>query len=581
MKIMVAGLKKGVGLIILLSLGLLCTGKAADFDLQKGKNQNGNLADTSKYLKAVHTFADNVLKSGRDIYGKVHSPLFVDGIHINTGEPVRWENGQQPWIISNFGSQQNLMHVLVGLSEITGDEKYRDAAAEAVRYMYDFQTDSAGLLYWGGHQFVDLENMENQFKGRPHELKNNYPFYEFMWEVDSVSTRNMLRAMWNAHILDWSVLDLNRHGEYDLQLNKLWKHEFEQPQPFFEGEGLTFINAGTDMIQAAMALYALGKDEEAKTWGVRLYHQYVRARHPDTGLGVYQYSQPKRTEIPPKTGPLEEELTFSRYGDRAKNQFADKYGDIALEGNVLWGSRMHTLYGKSPVMMLHLAEQLKGSEAGEKLLNWTLSGLKAYVKYAYSPEQNHFKPMWTNGVDLTGQVMPRTGYYGKKGTPFKPVKPTGEMMLALAKAVNLSEGSPELWEVMRSMFKAEKLGELGEDLKTDPELNYQTQISDPGMLVAVLEIHKATKNEKYLCLAEKIGNNILKDKFHEGYFIASEKHKYVRFDIPDPLALLMLEEARSGLDGRVPPYLTGYGSTDGEPGKDGRPSDEEIYDKTF
>ncbi|MDR9416037.1 MAG: hypothetical protein RI564_07125 [Gracilimonas sp.] len=225
-------------------------------------------------------------------------------------KPVTWKHEDGEWIISNFGSQQNLMRTLVGLSSLTSDQSYKEAATKAVQYMFNHHADEAGLLYWGGHQFVDLYTMENQFKGRPHELKNNFPFYEFMWEVDSVSTRKMLRAMWNAHILNWDKLDLNRHGEYDSEMGKLWSHDFHQPKPFFESEGLTFINAGTDMIQSALALYHLGNEEGARTWGIRLYEQYVRARHPETNLGVYQYSRPKKDKDPPAEGPLIGELTF-------------------------------------------------------------------------------------------------------------------------------------------------------------------------------------------------------------------------------------------------------------------------------
>ncbi|WP_421775259.1 pectate lyase [Gracilimonas sp.] len=578
-------LNKFVGIIVIALSGCFWSLQAGYGAINEGylcrSQQLISEADTSKYLQAVEEFAQNVLQNGRDTYGDEHSPLFADGIHIRTGEPVRWEAENESWIISNFGSQQNLMRVLVGLSGLTGNYKYRKAAAEAVEYMYEHQSDSSGLLYWGGHQFVDLQTMENQFKGRPHELKNNFPFYEFMWKVDSVHTRKMLRAMWNAHILKWSNLDLNRHGEYNMEMNHLWDHEFSQPPSFFPGDGLTFINAGTDMIQAALTLYALGDEEGAKKWGVRLYHQYVKARNPETRLGVYQYSKPEQKELPPEDGPLTGELTFSNYGDRAKNQFSKVYGDVALEGNVLWGSRMQTLYGKSPVMILHLAEQLEQTETGDTLLKWTLEGLRAYIDHAYVPSENHFKPMWADGTDLSGHTLPRTGYYGEKGTPFKPVKPSGEMLLAVAKAVRMSDGDKVLWRGMRHLFLGEQLGDPGADLKAEPELNFDTEVADAGMLVTVLEMYKATKNPQYLKLAEIIGENILKYKFHQGYFIISDRHKYVRFDIPEPLALLMLEEVLQGKSGLVPPYLTGFGSTDGEPQKNGRPSDEETYDETF
>ncbi|MHC4678599.1 MAG: hypothetical protein ACYTEK_07870 [Planctomycetota bacterium] len=45
-------------------------------------------SDPNRYLNAVRTFADNVLKYGRDTYGPRHTPLFVDGLNIHTREPV-------------------------------------------------------------------------------------------------------------------------------------------------------------------------------------------------------------------------------------------------------------------------------------------------------------------------------------------------------------------------------------------------------------------------------------------------------------------------------------------------------------
>jgi formylglycine-generating enzyme required for sulfatase activity len=525
-----------------------------------------NLSDTgrtSPYIEAVKTFSDHVLKYGRDRYGDIHSPLFIDGFsNLEAKEPIRWEHEQGEWIVSNFGSQQNLIRVLVGLSELTGELKYRDAAEETTRYMFEHHTDSQGLLYWGGHQFVDLKSMQNQFKGRPHELKNNFPFYEFFWEVNPEATKRLLRAMWNAHILDWNVLDLNRHGEYDRDMGRLWDHEFSQPDPFFEGIGLTFINAGTDMIQAAIALYGLAGEEGAREWGMRLYEQYVRARHPETGLGVYQYSQPLQRDIPPAEGPLTGTLTWSNYGDRAQNQFGSVYGEIALEGNALWGGRISRIYGQSAVMMLHLAEELADTEDGDIILEWTLDGLRAIAEHAYVPEENHFRPMWADGTDLTGHIIPRTGYYGSEGSQITPFTPDGPMVLSYARAVRLSEGDPMLWNVIRHIFIDRDLGDPGPDVETDPELNLSTNQSDPGILVAILELYRTTGHHHYLELAERIGQNILQDRYHDGYFSADPDANTVRFDDPAPLALLMLEATLQGRPEIIPPYLTGTGSLD-------------------
>jgi pectate lyase len=533
------------------------------------------------YIELVRQFADNVLENGRDTYGDVHSPLFVDGINTRTGEPVKWELDGSSWILSNFASQQNLLRVLVGLSEITGDSRYRDAAAEATQYMFDHHADEQGLLYWGGHQFVDLQTMQNQFEGRPHELKNNFPFYEFMWEVDPDATRRMLRAMWNAHILDWTVLDMNRHAEFNTEMGRLWDHEFEQQPPFFEARGLTFINFGTDMMHIAFSLYFLGEEQGAREWGLRLFEQYVRARHPKTGLGAYQYSKPLRRDQPPSEGPLTGTLTFSGYGDRAENQFGAVYGDIALEGNALWGSRLTSLYGRNPIIILYVYEQLKDPEARAFLLNNTLAGMKAAAKYAYDTERNVFKPLWTDGTDLTGQTMQRTGYFGEEGDEFEAHHPDGTMALAFARAVRLNPEDSELWGVLRNMFIGEKLGDPGDSPVGQPQLNMHTKEKDPDYLFALLDLYKISEKAEFLALADKIGRNIVDAYFHDGYFKPGKEYLFSRFDNAESLALLTLEAYKRGIPDAVPVYLSSVGSTQGEhDGHSGSIRDFLFYEAT-
>src|SRR5688572_6420467 len=94
---------------------------------------DGPPSDSKPYLKAVRTFADMVLEHGRDTYGKTHTPLFSDGLQAETSEPVRWKKGGQSWVLCNFASQQALMRTLDGLSALTKDRKYRQAAEDASR----------------------------------------------------------------------------------------------------------------------------------------------------------------------------------------------------------------------------------------------------------------------------------------------------------------------------------------------------------------------------------------------------------------------------------------------------------------
>jgi pectate lyase len=199
-------------------------------------------------LRSVVIFADNVLARGRDQWSGRDTPLFADGIDPRTGEPAVWRFKGREYVISNLASQQNLLRTLDALTAATGDVRYRDAAEATVRYHFEHLVSDCGLLHWGGHRFIDLKTLES-FGGMDvgqHELKNHHPYYELMWRLNEAKTARLLRAIWNAHILDWGRLDMNRHGSYGRDLGPLWRHGFEDPEPFFDGQGLTFVNCGTD-----------------------------------------------------------------------------------------------------------------------------------------------------------------------------------------------------------------------------------------------------------------------------------------------------------------------------------------------
>ena len=66
----------------LLPLAALLLPAAAD-DAQEAR--------PDRYVQAVRAFADVALQFGRDTYGPRHTPLFVDGLHFETHEPVRWK----------------------------------------------------------------------------------------------------------------------------------------------------------------------------------------------------------------------------------------------------------------------------------------------------------------------------------------------------------------------------------------------------------------------------------------------------------------------------------------------------------
>lgn len=515
-------------------------------------------AQDSERLSSVKLFADTVFTQAGDKYGH-NVPLLANGVNPRNGQQLEWvfPDGKKA-VLSNFSAQQNLMRVLAGLTNLTGEAKYKQRAEENIRYYFAHYQDASGLLLWGGHRFVDLRTLQAEGpseKEQVHELKNAYPYYDLMFAVNDQATARFIKAFWNAHVYDWKTLETSRHGEYGKAMGKLWQSDFEQQPPFFATKGLSFLNAGNDLIYSASVLYQYDHDAGALTWAKRLAEQYVLPRDKKTGLGVYQFTQPlKRAETSDDTD------TNSKYGDRAQRQFGPELGADALEGNMLLKGRTSTLYSENALMQLALAKSL-GND-GNDLKKWTLDGLKAFAHYAYDEQSNTFRPLLANGMDLSGYVLKRDGYYGKKGTELKPYAAGNEFLLSYARAWTL-EQDDALWKVAHGIAKGQGLGDIGKPGGADSKLNMTTDNNEPYAIFALIDLWQATGNKAYLTLADRVASNILNTKRINGFFVDNLQAEYASIDNIAPYALLALEAAFSNKPDAVAPFLNGAGFTEG------------------
>lgn len=495
------------------------------------------MADSQPHLAAVRTFADNVLKHGRDVYGPRHTPLFIDGINIDTLEPVNWKSRDgSEWVLSDLGNQQILFRTLDGLTALTGDSKYRQAAVDATKYALA-NLRYGGLLAWGGHAaynasadaFVWAED-----KGKVHELKENYPYYQLMWEIDPDGARSVIENIWNSHVLDWSNLDFNRHG-VPKSMGKLWKSEYKGGDVFFWGKGLTFVNAGSDLYYAAALLSKFTGERDPLIWAKRLAHRYVETRNPKTGLSGYQFSQ-TNAWCDDKGKIL---------GDRAQYQFAEYFkGHHVVEGT-LFGS-----YGAAPRVEPQICQMLLGEmlgSEGREFTQWAIEELAAWAKSAYRAEDNSFIPMLTDGTSMEGFVVKKDGYFGPKGRVIKAGKARASHFWAYAMAFRVSENAV-MWDMARRIALANGLGDIA------AKLNLQTGSSDSDALFGFLELRRKTGKLAYLDMAKRIGDNILEQRFQKGFFVRSPRHYFAKFDSVDALALLHLVAAIDGKPQAVPAY---------------------------
>lgn len=478
-----------------------------------------------RFVEAVQAFADVALTYGRDTYGSKHTPLFVDGINMETHAPVMWKSRDgHPWVLSDLGNQQIFFRTLVGLSALTGEPRYKQAAVAATRYALTNLMEN-GLLAWGGHMAYNASEDVTvcaEDKGRVHELKCHYPFYELMWELDPRATKTLIENIWNAHILDWSSLDFNRHG-VPRKLGALWKNEYKGTPVFFDGRGLTFINAGSDLVYAAAELSRFTGDPEPLVWAKRLAHRYVETRDPHTGLGGYQFSQ-ERDAWCDDVGKIR--------GDRAQYFFAADFpGHHVVEGTLFPTS------GNTPPVHPRICQMLLGEALGangKEFIQWAREDLTAWGKSAYRAADNKFIPMLTDGTSLEGYVVKKDGYFGPKGR-----------VLTAGKA-----GANDFWTYALG-YRLTDDAFLGEMVHSIRNANAFEKGSDPAALFGFLELYRKTKDRAFLQAAERVGDHILAaGRYRQGW---------VKFDRVEPLALLHLAAALQDRAALVPAYNGGSG----------------------
>ncbi len=527
-------------------------------------------------MRAVVAFADHALEKGRDRWSGKDTPLFVDGLEVRTGQPVEWLRSGRRYVISNLASQQNFFRTLVGLSELTGDERYRQAAKDATAHVFEHFRSPCGLLYWGGHTFVDLRTLEVVHIEGPHmEIKMHLPYYDLMWQVDPQATAGFIRAYWNSNLWDWGRLEINRHAPYGKKPGAVWGSDWDDPQPLYETRGHGSVMPITDMTYSA-AWLSQRTDANSLVWARRMADLMTRSRHPETGLGSGRFSvletRRKYTGVTePRSTAVRE--TYTDYGDRTRNVFGPEFGEAALDawqlGRAATARRIYVEYALS---QMAIAEEL--GDGGNEYLSWMVEGLKAYAKYGYDAEDNVFRALLGDGSDLTGYVIKR-GL--RAGETLEAIPADAAFLLSYARAWRLS-GEDELWATVRDIARGNGLGDLGQAAGQDPSPDLTTGCKDPLALLAVLEVYRGKGDDVYLSLARRIGDNIIQQRYRNHLFVESERHLYARLDALDPLALLALEATVRGEPERAPAFIGGLwrylqGPYDGH----GRANDQGLF----
>jgi pectate lyase len=488
------------------------------------------------FIQSVRKFADCVLEDARDNYGARETPLFVDGLHVESLEPVRWECRGESWVLSNFASQQPLLRTLDALTVLTNEREYGQAAEDATRYALKHLRTPNGLLYWGGHLAWDLQQDKpvGQYAD-VHELKGHQPYYRLMWRVDPERTKELMGMVWAAHVLDWSLLDYNRHGSVRRDHRPRWDHAFREDLqvPFpAKGGNLSFVNVTPPLMHSAVVLALLDRDLDPLKWSHNLLWRWQQARDPETGLCGGQLSYRKH--------------------DRAKDALGHVHPEIN-EAKIVASYHQISRYHHLPLAQIQAAVSLMDAggdyaAVGEKLLRWASEDLKAYARGCYDAEKGHFVAVTVDGTPLQWQDA-RTGYY----TPdsFAPRKPDGFLLWGYATAYRLTKDEAH-WQMVQEIFGQSSLGHPGQPDGEGRSVNLGTDCRDWRVIYALLEAHRATGDAQFLRLAGRVADNLLKSQTLTGLFPRSGR-EYARTGDEIPLAVLHLAAALQGEQDLMPP----------------------------
>lgn len=229
-------------------------------------------------LGPARAFADALLRHGVDRYGPRPTALWCGVLDAETlTVPVRgvpalpgWRGLDRAVGGTNLYHDAHALRAFGALSDLTGDDRYRAAAAAYARDFFAVaQSPGSGLLAWGEHLFYDVfadgvrENREH------HEFLEFTPPWDVLWEADRVATARAIAGV-RHHFRGADTFLYNRHAN--------WK------TGGWQAGGEPWIKHASLFAYSFAFLHARTGEAEWARSARGVADVYWNARHPKTGL---------------------------------------------------------------------------------------------------------------------------------------------------------------------------------------------------------------------------------------------------------------------------------------------------------
>ncbi len=188
----------------------------------------------------VLTCLNTLIEHGTDVYGSIHTPMFMSIINVDTltspenplqgfcpgycednlANPVFYDacirtegrpcHGRLSPGGTNAWLDQPTIKTLYLSSEITGDSRYAEAADAYLSYFMNHCQKANGLFYWGSHSYWNAFTEQYDGDGT-HEILIKHPDWLDMYRLNPGAVMTEVDMIWDRHICNKTTGQHNRH----------------------------------------------------------------------------------------------------------------------------------------------------------------------------------------------------------------------------------------------------------------------------------------------------------------------------------------------------------------------------------
>jgi len=281
--------KNVIACLILVVFTTTCKGKEIDLNtiFREG-------IPPSPFVNVVYGYANTMLEHGRDTYGPQKTGLFLSALDRKTLKalkvrpkaPAGIREGDrpgepgQPLVGANPQLDQNLLRLLYFLKGLSSEDRYPQAADDALKwFLENTQSPKTGLLPWGEHLCwnVMTDKVASGHREPVHEFARPWLLWEKCFELAPEASKRFALGLWNSQIADHKTGAFNRHANFNRS----------SPVP-----GMDFARHAGFYIRTWGQAYAHTRDETFLEAIDVVLGRYEKKRHPKTGLIEFKSGSP-------------------------------------------------------------------------------------------------------------------------------------------------------------------------------------------------------------------------------------------------------------------------------------------------